>query len=200
MSSELFSSTKSPADKRQLILDATLCLLSTRGFHGFSIKQVAEKAEVAAGTIYLYFKDKNALIEQLHLAIIREIAEAAFVDLKPEQTAFEQYRSICINLWRFCLQHPEITFSKGQFDHLPPEVLRDQYTDAKILFKPLLDLFDRCRNDGTLAPMPNEVLASLAIDSYWQLARKHRLGLVEVDDGLLDRVIAASWKAISMTQ
>lgn len=188
--------TNNPPDKRQLILGATLSLLSSRGFHGFSIKQVADEAKVAAGTIYLYFKDKNALIEELHLAIIQRMADAVFADFNSELEPFEQYRNICINLWCFCMDNPKITFSKGQFDHLPPEVLRSQYGNAKQMFKPLLDLFERCKLDGTVSPMPNEVLASLAIDTYCQLARKHQLGLVDVDDALLERVIASSWKSI----
>lgn len=196
MSIESLHPTEAPPDKRQLILDATLSLLSSRGFHGFSIKQVADEAKVAAGTIYLYFKDKNALMEELHLEIIQRMATAVFEGFDPGLEPFDQYRFICTNLWQFCINNPKITFSKGQFDHLPPEVLRNQYDNAKRMFQPLMNLFEQCRLQGMLSPMPDEVLASLAIENYCQLARKHQLGLVDLDEALLEQVILSSWKAI----
>lgn len=187
-------------DKRQQILSATLALLAKFGFHGFSIKQVAAEAGVAAGTIYLYFKDKQELIEQLHLDLMQEIAAAAFVDLPAGGGTFDQYRAICINLWGFCLNRPQLLFSKAQFDNLPPAVLHTQYSDAREYFKPLLDLLERGRQAGEVVSLPDDVLCALAIDPYWQLARRHHLGLVQVNDELLEQVIAAGWRAMKPPQ
>ena len=68
----------STSDKRILILRAALELLASCGFHGFSMKQLAERAGVAAGTLYLYFRDREELIRQLHLEIIQERLEREF--------------------------------------------------------------------------------------------------------------------------
>jgi AcrR family transcriptional regulator len=53
------------AAKRQVILDAALDEFSARGFADARIDDVAERAGVAKGTIYLYFKDKDALFQEL---------------------------------------------------------------------------------------------------------------------------------------
>lgn len=58
---------KSPevSDKRALILDAALDEFSQNGFAAARLDDVAERAHVAKGTIYLYFKDKEALFQEL---------------------------------------------------------------------------------------------------------------------------------------
>ncbi|MFH0825586.1 MAG: helix-turn-helix domain-containing protein, partial [Pseudomonadota bacterium] len=52
-------------DKKQAILDSALELFSERGFHGTSVAMIAQKAQVGAGTIYRYFPDKEALVNEL---------------------------------------------------------------------------------------------------------------------------------------
>ena len=51
--------------KRQTILDAAECIFARHGFHGASMDKIATEAEYAPGTIYLYFKDKDALYSLL---------------------------------------------------------------------------------------------------------------------------------------
>ena len=53
-------------DKRQAILDSALSLFADQGFHGTSVPQIAQKAGVAAGTIYRYFDGKEAMVNVLY--------------------------------------------------------------------------------------------------------------------------------------
>jgi TetR/AcrR family transcriptional regulator, fatty acid metabolism regulator protein len=47
--------------KRQLIIDAAIEVFSRNGFQNSTISQIAQKANVAEGTIYQYFKNKEDL-------------------------------------------------------------------------------------------------------------------------------------------
>src|SRR5512135_2774290 len=53
-------------DKRCAIVRATLELVAEHGFHGAPMALVAERAGVAAGTIYRYFESKDVLIKEVH--------------------------------------------------------------------------------------------------------------------------------------
>ena len=55
-----------PEDKRSKLLDAALELFETRGFDGVAVPEIAKAAGVATGTLYLYFKDKAALVNALY--------------------------------------------------------------------------------------------------------------------------------------
>jgi AcrR family transcriptional regulator len=53
------------AARRDAILDAALTEFSEQGFTAARLDDVARRAGVAKGTIYLYFRDKDALFQQL---------------------------------------------------------------------------------------------------------------------------------------
>jgi AcrR family transcriptional regulator len=53
------------ADRRQAIIDAALDEFIDRGYAATRLDDVARRAGVAKGTIYLHFKDKQALFEEL---------------------------------------------------------------------------------------------------------------------------------------
>ena len=53
------------AARRQAILDAALDEFSDRGFAATRLDDVAKRAGVAKGTIYLYFRDKESLFQDL---------------------------------------------------------------------------------------------------------------------------------------
>ena len=53
------------AERRQAIIDAALDEFVARGFAATRLDDVAKRAGVAKGTIYLHFKDKESMFEEL---------------------------------------------------------------------------------------------------------------------------------------
>ena len=58
------------AERREAILAAALDEFSARGFEAARLDDVAKRAGVAKGTIYLYFRDKESLFEELISAML----------------------------------------------------------------------------------------------------------------------------------
>src|ERR1043166_8031526 len=54
-----------PEARRAAILGAALEEFTARGYEGARLDDVAQRAGVAKGTIYLYFADKEALFQEL---------------------------------------------------------------------------------------------------------------------------------------
>lgn len=82
---------KAASEQRRLaILEAGLEVFADKGFAAARLDDVAEKAGVAKGTIYLSFKDKEDLFEQIVLGAVQPVltrlavlAEAGDVPLEP---------------------------------------------------------------------------------------------------------------------
>lgn len=49
-------------DKYQRILEAAIDVIAERGFHNSRVSDIAERANVADGTVYLYFKSKEQIL------------------------------------------------------------------------------------------------------------------------------------------
>src|ERR1700732_3079103 len=62
--------TARAAERRAAILKAALEEFSERGFAAARLDDVARRAGVAKGTIYLYFRDKEALFQELGPSVI----------------------------------------------------------------------------------------------------------------------------------
>jgi AcrR family transcriptional regulator len=76
--------------RRQAILDAALTVFAAQGYEAARLDDVAARAGVAKGTLYLYFKDKEALFEDLVRGAVTPIMErvgtaALAPDMKPAQ-------------------------------------------------------------------------------------------------------------------
>lgn len=82
------------ADKRRRILDAARARFRHFGIHKSSMREIAKDAGVAVGTVYLYFKNKDALV----LAFVHDFkqrhestAEALLASDKSPAETIRQY-------------------------------------------------------------------------------------------------------------
>lgn len=58
-------------DKHAAILDAAYELFGSGGFYETKMSEVAERAGIAKGTVYLYFKSKRSSSWRLPAAIVK---------------------------------------------------------------------------------------------------------------------------------
>jgi AcrR family transcriptional regulator len=63
------------AKMRKLILDTANALFSKGGLENISIRKIADKIEYSPATIYLYFKDKDEIINSLRDASINDFLQ-----------------------------------------------------------------------------------------------------------------------------
>ena len=63
-------------DRREAILAAALDEFSARGFAAARLDDVARRAGVAKGTIYLYFRDKESLFQELVRVMVHPLVGA----------------------------------------------------------------------------------------------------------------------------
>jgi AcrR family transcriptional regulator len=64
-----------PAARKQAILDAALSVFAERGFEAARLEDVAARAGIAKGTLYLHFSDKEALFEELIRSAVAPIMD-----------------------------------------------------------------------------------------------------------------------------
>lgn len=65
MSTDLGGELIAPEGKKRSIMEAALAVLTEKGYHLATIDEIAERAGVGKGTIYLYFESKAALVAEL---------------------------------------------------------------------------------------------------------------------------------------
>ncbi len=94
---------RAPEERPTQILDAAFHEFGERGLAGARLDDIAKRAQVAKGTIYLYFPNKEALFrEMVHATIVSALveAEASLAGLASE-TAEAQLRRLGQGWWTF---------------------------------------------------------------------------------------------------
>lgn len=74
---------------REEILEAALAVFTERGFHAASMKEIAEKAEFATGTLYSFFESKEDLYKALLLDRCRSIGRIFAATLSEGDDEYE---------------------------------------------------------------------------------------------------------------
>lgn len=96
-------------DRRKRILDATIALASKGGFEAVQMRAVAEKADVALGTLYRYFPSK---IHLLVSGLARELErgqERAERTPVPGDTAYDRLLVVLSRITRAMQRDPNLT-------------------------------------------------------------------------------------------
>jgi TetR/AcrR family fatty acid metabolism transcriptional regulator len=81
-------------DKRERILDAAVRVFARNGFHATRVSEIAKAAGVADGTIYLYFKSKEALLVSLFEDRIERLLAFLNAELSRAASASSKLRRI----------------------------------------------------------------------------------------------------------
>jgi AcrR family transcriptional regulator len=68
--------TKATASTRERLFRAAAELMGERGFHGTTVDDIVERAQVAKGTVYYHFKSKEALFDGLLSEYFAQLGDA----------------------------------------------------------------------------------------------------------------------------
>lgn len=82
------------SDKRRRILDAAVKVFAEKGFFQARVSDIARKAGVADGTIYLYFKNKDDLLISIFEEKMKEINVKFREALASETDPLERFRKL----------------------------------------------------------------------------------------------------------
>ncbi len=118
-------------DKRTRILKAAVRVFADKGFYNAKVAEIARKAGVADGTIYLYFKNKDEIL----ILIFEEEMERIIATMKQEIAA---EKSIPARIGKFIRTHLELVRRNPKLAQVFQVELRQsnrfikEYTGTKI--------------------------------------------------------------------
>lgn len=87
MSDALAEERKPAVGKRLKIIDAAKTVFSRQGFYNSTVADVAHEADVADGTIYLYFKNKDDLLISIFEQCMDMFIESAVKEMEDARDA-----------------------------------------------------------------------------------------------------------------
>jgi len=186
------------SDKRSKIMKVALELLAEHGFHRVSMSMIAGKANVAVGTIYIYFANKDKLIEELFLDLERKIVKTLLEGYPAESAIRDQFIFVTKKILFYFLQNAIQFRYIEQYINSPYGVMmhRDRLLGKVGREDMFINLFAEGVAKQIIKNIPVAVLFSVSFAPLIFLVRDHILGFITLDDVLIDKVTEACWDGI----
>ncbi|KAA0891290.1 TetR/AcrR family transcriptional regulator [Oryzomonas rubra] len=184
--------------KRDDIFNAARKLIAECGFHGASVSLIADRAGVGAGTIYLYFKSKDILINELYRDIEKRVSAFILKSYPETGPIRERFIHLGTRLITYFIANP-LDFRYGeQFYNSPygTAFRRDRIMGEPGKRTVYNDLFEQGVAQQVLKDLPFFVIDSLAFGPLLAVMRDHILGFITLDKPLIEEVVAASWDSV----
>ncbi|WP_394242809.1 TetR/AcrR family transcriptional regulator [Vibrio astriarenae] len=187
---------KKESDKRQRILESAEKLIAEVGFQGLSMNRLAKDAGVAAGTIYRYFEDKDHLLDEVRIDVMRRVATEVQKDIDESTDVKQRYRQAWFNIWHLAESNASSFSSRIQYDSLPCSDFYRKRKQELQLFSKVNQIFDDGKEQGVFKPLANEILAGLTFEACATISRKNAMGLYVLSPQDIEAAFNASWDAI----
>jgi AcrR family transcriptional regulator len=184
-------------DKRSALIQATIELVNNNGFHATPMSKIAKMANVSPATIYLYFTNKQDLVNQTYVEVKATYTDYAFETYNTEMTVETGFETIWKRIARFKLRDSDNAMFLAQCDNTPiiDETSREE--GIKHL-KPLLDLWARGKQEGIIKPLSDYLLYAYAINPLSFLMMSEKRGTFKLDAQQLEDAYQAAWDSISI--
>jgi len=184
-------------DKREAVMQAALELVGENGFHGSPMALIAERAGVAAGTIYRFFDSKDTLIKEISTLLEGQILAAVTLDYPTGRPVRERFLHTGRQLVRYFISSPLQFRFLEQFQNSPYGVAsrRDKVFGRKK--KNIIgELFTEAGDQQLTKDLPPPILFALTFGPLIDICRDHILKFITLDDRLIERTVEACWDAV----
>ncbi|MBL0015012.1 MAG: TetR/AcrR family transcriptional regulator [Bacteroidetes bacterium] len=171
-------------------------MIVAEGFDGLSMQKLAKAAGVSPATIYIYWKNREDLLNQLFQEVQENFTKVALEGFSPEMSLSDGLWLQWQNRLRFILEFPVQFAFYEQFRHSP---LINRGDMKFAVFKENMQQFivNAVRNQE-LRPMPTEVYWSMAYAPFYSLVRCKYQGKSMLSDcfELSDDVIRQTFEMV----
>ena len=149
-------------DRRRRILEATLQLASKGGYEAVQMRTVAERAEVALGTLYRYFPSKIHLLVSALALELENIQEKLGRKPIPGDTPHERMQFVLARVTRAMQREPLLAEAMTRaFMFADPSASAEVNAVARLME----DMFTRAMHDGE--PTADDRAIARVIGDVW---------------------------------
>jgi len=102
-------SRKKDGEKRKRILDSAIKVFARTGYSDARMQDVAKEADVSHGTVYVYFKNKDALFVSIFQEILGELIQYFGSEIQKEKNAEDKLRRMISMQLDIIEENPDLT-------------------------------------------------------------------------------------------
>lgn len=184
-------------EKRKSLLNATINLVNNNGFHDAPMSKIAKLANVSPATIYIYFKNKQDLVDQLYLEVKKHFSEYAFEDYNKNLSVEAGFKLIWHNIAKFKLEQVEEANFLSACDNTP--IVNQEIRNLGLeQLKPLKELWEQGIEEKVLKKMSLYAMYAFTIYPLAFLLQCHQKRQCEFNSEKINEAYKSAWDSIKI--
>jgi TetR/AcrR family transcriptional regulator, multidrug resistance operon repressor len=164
-------------DKENLVIENAIDQIVRDGFQGFSMNKLAKACSISVATLYIYYKDKDDLIQKIGGKIALKFLGGTIKDFSPDMSFEEGLWKQWENRAEFTMKYPKEVAFFEIIKHSPhAEAILDsiqEFSDFRAIMKQFID---NGLANNELIPMSFEAFWSIAYGPLYTLLNFHTEG------------------------
>jgi len=184
-------------DKRNALIKATIELVNNNGFHATPMSKIAKIANVSPATIYLYFENKQDLVNKTYIEVKAVYTAYAFTTYETNASVEVGFETIWKRIAEFKLNESEYAIFLAQCDNTPMIDESSRQEGIKH-FQPLLDLMERGKKEGIIKPISDYLLYAYAINPLSFLMMSQQRGAFQLNEKHIEEAYQSAWDSIAV--
>lgn len=158
--------------KRDRIIEAAIGLFAEHGFEVASIQDIANRASVAKGTVYLYFESKEVLVREVYKTCYERDIEACNAGVDLLKSSVEKLCKRLDNIMSYRLAHPQEARIE-QLYSLSPVYGKEPNEVKTEMMNDIFEIIQKGIRDGELQLVSEDLLCTI----YYGIAQSCYLKL-----------------------
>ena len=184
-------------EKRNALVQATIELVNNNGFHATPMSKIAKMACVSPATIYLYFENKQDLVNQTYLEVKSQYTNFVFDGFKASNNLKQDFEAIWKRILQFNTEECSYFFFLHQCNNTP---IIDEPSREKGIkhLQPLLDLWKRGKEDKLIKSLSDHVLYAYSINPLSFLMMAQKQNQFYFTEEITEEAFKAAWDSIKL--
>lgn len=170
-------------DKRRRILEAAVKVFARRGYFGAKVSEIARKADVADGTIYLYFRSKEDILVSLFDEVMTEHLERSRRELRRIDGAPARLRAVAAHHLRLFGENRDLAVVfQVELRHSTKFLERFTASWLQDYFALLGDVIEQGQREGSLRrDLPRKIVTKAFFGALDEMVTSWILGKRDYD-------------------
>jgi AcrR family transcriptional regulator len=177
------------------IFDATLQLVEYHGLTGINMSDIAKASGLAIGTLYIYFKNKEELINELFTVCRKESAALYFKDLKKEDDFKDSFHKVFMNILQYRIHHFRESIFMEQCFHSSYFGVEKRKENFQFM-KPLFTILNKGKKQKIIKDYDNQFLLWFLIGNISEVVKGMVYGKKTLTEDMINRLFQMCWDAI----
>ncbi len=185
-------------EKIEAIHNATLQLTGKIGIAGLKISDIAKEAKIAIGTLYIYFKSKEDLLNDLYKNLKNRTVDALQNNKADKDIAYKlKFKKHWFGSLKYRIEHFEEIIFMEQF-YYSPFISEEN----KMISQKYKTYIEAILEEGKAQLLVKDIDNSFLIQAMAGLSREFSLSYVDnpskIDDKFLENSFTICWDAIKI--